>query len=129
MLKTFGKNIAYVQNMLWYTDMICTIYWPEKNSWKSNLELKLTLLNISLLSTFNIHTDHKSKIARGKKHSLQNRLSKFTHQNLHSIDARMLKTLTNHLISWIDFLQHFCHFILLFKIHPYFTNQTLRLKI
>ena len=129
MLKTFGKNIAYVQNMLWYTDMTCTIYWPEKNSWKSNLELKLTLLNISLLSTFNIHTDHKSKIAWSKKHSLLSRLSKFTHQNLHSIDARMLKTLTNHLISWIDFLQHFCYFILLFKINPYFTNQTLRLKI
>ena len=46
-----------------------------------------------------------------------------------SVDARMLKPLTNHLRSWIDFIFIFVLLFLLFKIHAYFTNQTLQLQV
>lgn len=40
---------------------------------KSNYELKLTLINISLQKTSNINTAHKFKLVWNKKHSLQTR--------------------------------------------------------
>ena len=41
----------------------------------------------------------------------------------------MLKTLTSPLRCLTNFIQYFCSFIFLFKIHAYFTHQTLWLKV
>ena len=43
-------------------------------------ELKLLLLNISLLESFNRNTAHKFKMVWNKKHNLQTRLAQFTDQ-------------------------------------------------
>ena len=48
----------------------------QKKTRKSYSELKLTLLNISIMKTSNINTGHKSMMVSNKRHNLQSRPEK-----------------------------------------------------
>ena len=54
-----------MSKMLWYADPTYTIHRPEKNNYKSNLELKQTFLNIPLLN--NLQYQYCPLIQNGPK--------------------------------------------------------------
>ena len=103
-----------------------TIYWPTKKSCKGIFCRckNQKYLQIWLLSRFPIVSE-KCKIYRPLKH--QERLkNSFVLKTRLSVDAKMKRILSSHLRSWINFI--FVVF-LLFKIHGYFTDHKLKLKV
>ena len=62
-----------------YKPYLYNLQTRQKNR-KSYWELKLTLLNISILKTSNINTGHKSMMVSNKGHNLPNRTVQFTGQ-------------------------------------------------
>ena len=52
----------------------------RKKPRKSYSELKLTLLNISIMKTSNINTGYKSMMVSNKRDNLQNKIVQFTGQ-------------------------------------------------
>ena len=73
----------------------------RKKFLKFILRIELTFLNISLLKTYNINTDHKSMMVSNKRHHLQNKIVQFIGQKKAWIGTlAILKTLKYKLSFW-----------------------------
>ena len=85
MLKTKKLNTKNLQ-MKWYTDLICTIYRPEKTTEKVTKNWNWPLIS-QQLKISNINTGHNSKMVWNKRHNLQIRIVQFADQKRVWIDT------------------------------------------